>query len=427
MDNRDKKHLEENKKYTLLINYPVLWAGGIETYLASLMRYYLKEGHRVIWLTTSQYRENIAFDGLLDTPGLEIAIWEKWSRLFAAPKIHFEKNEQVIMITCRAAHYAAGELLRRKAGLRDFKHIYTVAHHSGSAYYPDRRMKSAWGKRVAYGYWKRTLEMLVKKDWLFCFAEIQLENYESHYHVSIPNKTGKLVPFVDSEQLHFDEENAGIREQERKDRFVITTCARFEFPHKGYILGLVDSYCRLKKEYPHIILQIIGDGSDGVMLREKIAALPDEIRKDIIMTGMVPPDNLNDYYKKSHVIVGLAGAILSGAQAGIPSVVVRHDCNICETYGFIEDAFDKTLCDIEGEEITPLLERCINMDREEYLRHSQAGFDRVQQEFADASKCMVDCYFRQQNENVFAEQNWYDRLIGRILYVITELKNRFER
>ena len=354
--NEKERNEKERNNYTLIINYPVLGAGGIETCLVALMRYYLKQGNRVIWLTTTRYRHNVAFKGLLETPGLEIVIWENWSRLFDAPRIVFGKNERVIMITCRAMHYIAGEALVRKAGTREFKHIYTVAHHSGPAYYPDRRMKTVLGKQLAYWYWKRILMQLVEKNCLFGFAPVQLDNYEAHYHVSIPNKMECLMPFVGSELGEFDEENAAVREQERKNRFIITTCARFEFPHKGYMLGLVDSFCLLKEKYPHVVLQIIGDGENREALIEKVSNLPDKIRRDIILTGIVSPDNLNGYYKNSHVIVGLAGAIMNGARSGIPSIVVRHNCNECEAYGFYEDAFEKSLCEEPGEDITSLLE-----------------------------------------------------------------------
>lgn len=417
----------EEKKYTLIINYPNLAAGGIETYLAALMRYYLKEGHRVIWITTTKHKRRIMFKGLTEESGLEITIWEKGSRYLSIPRIRFQEDERVIMLSCRAMQYVVGEGLKRRAKTREFKHFYTVAHFTGDSYYPDSCMKTVLGKQIVYRYWQKILKRMIANDCLMGFSEVHLNSYEAYYHVPISGKMERLVPIIDSDPVYFDERNTATREQERQERFVITTCGRLVFPHKAYILGLVDSYCRLKEKYPQIMLQIIGDGSGQEELKARVSGLPQSLRQDIILIGAVSPDELEDYYKKSHVIVGLAGAIINGAWSGIPSIVVRHYCDVCEAYGFVEDAFYQTLSEEKGEEITPLLERCITMSPEEYLRHGRAGFDRVQEDYAAMSDEPSYCYFEQSGlENTVIVRNLLDRVMGRILYVIVELKNRFK-
>lgn len=420
--------VEETKKETLIINYPNLTAGGIETHLAALMRYYLKEGHRVIWITTSQHYGTVVFKGLTEHPGLEIVIWEKADRYLSLPRIELEENERVIMFSYRAMQYVVGEELKRKAKTREFKHFYAVAHFTGESYYPDSAMKSTLGKQIVYRYWQKILKRMVANNCLMGFATVHLDNYEEYYQVPIANKTEKLVPFQDVEPISFNEQNTRNREQERRENFVITTCTRLEFPHKAYVLGLVDAYCRLKEKYPQVVLQIIGDGTGREKLEEKISTLAQNLRQDIRLTGTVSPDELDDYYKKSHVIVGLAGAIVSGAWSGIPSIVVRHYCDICETYGFIEDAYEQTLSEEKGEEITPFLEHCINMSAEEYLRHALTGFDRVQESYGDQPDCLPDEYLRKwQTKDTVAVHNLFERIIGRFLYLVLELKNRFER
>ena len=418
--------MDENKKYTLVINYAVLGAGGIEVALVSLMRYYLREGHRVVWITTSRNRNDVVYKGLLEEPGLEVIIWEKWERLFGIPRISFREDEHVIMITCRAMQYIVGEELKRKAGVPDFRHFYAIAHYTGNEYYPDRYMKTALGKRIAYRYWKKIAERMDANGCLKGFSVEHLEGYEPYYHMSVADKERKLMPGVITEPLCFDEENTSRREQEREDRFVIVTCARFEFPHKGYILGLVDSFCRLKKKYPQAMLQIIGGGEGEPVLQKKIAGIPEEIRRDIELIGIVSPDELERYYKNAHLIVGLAGAIMNGALSGIPSIVVRHSCSVCEAYGFYAEAWEKSLCEEEGEEITPLLEHCVTMSREEYLQRGRDGFQTVQKELETDEN--EDCYFEQFDPKpAVTVQGFRERILGRALYVIMELKNRFER
>jgi len=425
MDKQNMEQFPEGQKdrYTLIINYPVLLAGGIETGLVAVMRHFLREGHRVIWITTREYSGNVAFKGLLDNPKLETVIWEKWSRMFGIPRISFQKEERVIMLSCCAMHYVIGEELKRRADVREFKHYYLVSHFTGEEYYPDQFMKTGLIKNALYRYWQKILTRMVDNDCLRGFAPEHLENYEAYYHVSVPDKAQKILPDFDGGDMCFDVENTEAREKERSDRFVITTCSRFEFPHKAYILGLVDAFRRLKANYPQVVLQIIGGGEGEAALRQKIFTLPAEMQKDIILTGVVSPDDLPGYYRNSHVIVGVAGAVATGAYCSIPSIVVRHYCDVCEAYGFYEDAWEKSLSEEPGEEITPLLEHCITMSAEEYLRHGEEGF-------------LVELKDREAEPNYFFEQwdakdtvtvqSLGDRLEGRLLYIITELKNRFD-
>lgn len=417
---------KENRKekYTLIVNYPVLLAGGIETGLAAAMRHFLKEGHRVIWITTTEYCRSVVFRSLAEDPGLETVIWEKWERLLGIPRISFREDERVIMLSCCAMHYVIGEELKRRTKVREFKHYYIVSHFTGEEYYPDLFMKTRPGRKLLYGYWQKVLNRMVENDCLRGFSTEHLENYEDYYHISVADKEKKIIPDFDFGPLQFDEENTGNRERERGERFVISTCARFEFPHKAYILGLVDSFHTLKQKYPQTVLQIIGGGEGEAELKQKIAALPEEIRRDIRLTGVVSPDDLWNYYLDSHVIVGVAGAVAEGAYSSIPALVARHYCSVCETYGFYGDAWEKSLSEEPGEEITPWLERCITMDREEYLRRGREGFLA---ELKDRDP-QPDYFFQQWDaRDTVTVRNFGDRLAGRILYVITELKNRFER
>lgn len=414
---------KESTKHTLIINYPNLSAGGIEVGLVSLIRFFLNEGHRVIWITTTHHLNEVAFKGIVDDPRLEIVISEKWNRYFSIPHIHFRKEEQVIMITCRAMQYVVSEGMRRVAGTKEFKHFLLVAHFSGTEYYPDHYFKSKWGHEIAYRFWRTVVHRLVENDCLRGFSLKHLECYEDYYQVSISSKKEKLMPDFNS-NIVFDMKNAQNKSKERKDKFVITTCTRFEFPHKAYVLGLVDSFNTIKAKYPQAVLRIIGYGNGEAELKEKICQLAENVQKDIELVGMVSHDELERYYKDSHLIIGLAGAIIDGAQSGIPSLVVRHYCCDCETYGFFEDAFEKTLSEEKGENVIPFIESCITMDQEEYIDHAQKGF-MARAAFLNADP---DSFFKQNTDkNEITVRFPWESALGRILFIITELKNRAER
>ena len=43
---------------------------------------------------------------------------------------------------------------------------------------------------------------------------------------------------------------------------IMMTAARAEFPNKGYMMGLVDDFVRLKEKFPDVKLEIIAAGDD---------------------------------------------------------------------------------------------------------------------------------------------------------------------
>ena len=65
------------------------------------------------------------------------------------------------------------------------------------------------------------------------------------------------------------------------DSNIIMTAARADFPYKGYMLGLIDDFVILKKDFPHIKLQIISAGDDIDELKTKIRQTSEDVRKDI--------------------------------------------------------------------------------------------------------------------------------------------------
>lgn len=418
--------INTEEKYTLVINYPTLSAGGIEVSLAALMRYSLSEGHRVIWITTTHCLQEIAFTGIADDPRLEIVISERWNRYFGVADIRFQESERVVMISCRAMSYIVAEEIKRRARVRSFQHFFTVAHFAGSAYYPDRYLKHKWVRSIVFHFWKKIVSRLVENDCLRAFSLKHLECYEDYYGVPIPDKPDKVIPAFDFAHREFDLPNAENRARERSRRFVITTCSRFTFPHKGYLLGLIDAFRIIKAKYPYAELWIIGHGEGETALREKIGMLPPDAQSGVKMVGLVSPDDLQGYYKQSNLIVGLAGAIWDGAMSGIPSLVVRHYCYDCETYGYFGDASNKVLSEEQGEGIVPYIEATINMEQEAYIDHARKGY---------AAAC--DCDESEENPNYFFEQRnaasaitvyrpW-EPILGRILYVMFMIRDRFFR
>lgn len=113
---------------------------------------------------------------------------------------------------------------------------------------------------------------------------------------------------------------------------LIMTAARAEFPFKGYIIGLIDDFAELKKDYPSLKLSIVSAGDDIDEVKEKIEALPADIANDIKLVSWLSYDRLLEFIKGCKLFLGMGTSILDAALQYKPGVVVGYD-----TYENISD------------------------------------------------------------------------------------------
>lgn len=422
-----KEHLPEKKKDTLIINYDVMLAGGVETHFASLMKACIAKGYRVIWITSELFLKQVAFDGLVDNPGLEIIVTRSRLHFLDIPKISLAEDERVIMFTCEPLAYMVSEKIRMEAGTKKFLHYLAVPHFTGKSVFPDRYPKSKPMQKLIYHYLRRILGRTAASNCILGFAPKHLETYESYYQIPLAEKTKQVIPGYDMVFSSFDKENTKARCVERNEKFVITSCSRFEFPHKAYLLGLVDAFAKVKEKYPQVVLQLVGYGSGQQELENRIMALPESVRRDIHMLGMLSPEALEQCYKNSQLVVGLAGAVITGARCGIPSLIARHYNYDCETYGFFGDVPEKTLCEEEGMDIVPFIEDCINMDMETYLQHVEKAARVMEQHRNTEIPSLEDRFASTEKTCPKFVRNSLEMLIAKVLYVVCCVLRRKER
>jgi hypothetical protein len=89
----------DNKKNTLIIIYRSLQVGGIENYVANIMRNSLKSGKRVIWICNTARLVSDVYRDILEDKHLEIIkINFAGLNLYEIPRISFSKGENVKII-----------------------------------------------------------------------------------------------------------------------------------------------------------------------------------------------------------------------------------------------------------------------------------------------------------------------------------------
>lgn len=93
----------------------------------------------------------------------------------------------------------------------------------------------------------------------------------------------------------------------------ILTISRFEFPFKGYVLGLIADFEVFNRRYPNSTLTIIGHGPGEGRVLDLIKRLPISIQQNINLIQRVPIELIDSYLDSCDVYVGMGTTVLSAA------------------------------------------------------------------------------------------------------------------
>ncbi len=351
----------------LVVNFSNMRPGGIETMLAYLIQHAQSQGMRVIWITSTVLYPQASYRNVVDYDRVEAVVLKPWQmNLLWLPRLPLGEQDDVVMLSTTPLRYIAFDSYRTKYSVRSFRHYLMVPHFQDAQNFPDQYFGWKPLRQAAYGYMTRVARKLDGHDALRAFSMKHLDTYESYYGFPIDRKQEKIMATtrpnmeVTGEQLY-------AKAAQRSERFEITTCSRFDFPHKGYLLGLLRIYGKLKPEYPQLALTVVGYGPGQKQMEQIIASFPPEVGQSITFTGMLSNDEAVDIFARSHLFVGLAGAAGDAAKAAVPTLVVRHYSETCQTYGFYETAHMKTLCEEEGEDIEGYIRQAMTMHEDAYV------------------------------------------------------------
>ena len=152
----------------------------------------------------------------------------------------------------------------------------------------------------------------------------------------------------------------------------ICAIARFDFPFKIYILGLIDIFIALSVKYPMLKLIIIGKGPDRGTVVKKIEGLDKTIAEKITLLDGVPYEKLKTYIDSAYINVGMGTTILDFANRSVPSIVSLANETEDVSYGIWSDNWH-VLGGFLHDDMAPLkaISRCIEdvleMNQKEYI------------------------------------------------------------
>lgn len=360
---------------TLIVNWGSLTKfGGIERITYYLIKFMSENSVRVIWLKNKKSVIGDAFKTILNHKNVEtVNVSENHLFWFKHDKVSISKEENVVIVSYTVFDMLRALTLKKELKGNNVTCFYTVPDTTGNFFFIERYFKG-WLNKYVYLHIKETLSNWNKVGLIFFCARLQITSFENNYHLVVDNPDEKLIKAMyPPEPLNEDDL---IERSKRRGNFNIITVGRFDFPHKGYMLGLLKAFARLKPKYPKMTLTIIGKGKDEQKLIEEINQLDEQCRKDIFLHGEVAHSQLPDYYRDKHLSIAVAGSTGDAAKNGVISLVARnHYSEECEVYGYIPEKRSLAVSSEKGYLVDPFIEEVINWTDEEYIRKSKQAYN----------------------------------------------------
>lgn len=362
----------EYNKSLLIIYQGIMQVGGIENYVYKLAKDFLSYGGTVILhmkrgcIIDNEYGDIIKHPSLYVTSGL---LTPKDVRKCCRGK----EISCIKILSFTALNFTLSDMLKRSLSKKyQVDTFFCIPHFVGRSIY----LEDGYSGNSKYAINKRYGNIIGKlnnNDCIRYFAKKHLETMTKRYSFSLkPNESDCYIPHVVLAPHVFNEKR--VRELWRREQFNILTISRFEFPHKGYIIGLVDAFELLKEKYPKITLTICGYGVSQGELMDRISKLNEKVKKDVRLIGKTAPDKLVDLYNDANLNISVAGCYHQGVANGTLSLPARHYSYKCEVYGFSPEANAFSLGEEQGQPVIPFIEKVINMPEEEYVSRCEASF-----------------------------------------------------
>lgn len=408
-----------DKVSTIVILYDHMLTGGIENYIINLILACKKKGYRIIWISPVDRKIAPEFkDILLDDYITIINCYKRHMQWFKYDDIVFNTNEIVRILSFTVFDFYRSEQIRKKYSKKCEMHsFYLIPHFTGNPYFIERYFNGKM-KSIIKKIMQSKINGMIKNNNIVFFSKRHIKSLSENYNIKINNADEKLLaPYINIEP--FDYNNADERSE--RNNFNIITIGRFEFPHKGYIIGLVKTFAKLKQKYPFLTLNIIGYGDNEQQLLDVIKETSPKIQEDIKLIGQVSPLRLSEYFRKSHLNISVAGAVKDGAHCGVISLPARHYTYECEVYGYLPESKDSILSDIPGIPVDVFIEEVINMSKQNFIDMCKKSYDTFDTRETNNPLYILD----RKNIEIQKQISIVDIIFIRIIYRLLQIKNKF--
>ena len=366
---------------TLILQYFHFNAGGVQSYYARLMKYARNLGMRVIFLLDGEATIEKGWDEILSKYEVEVyyvrGVYPFYSiKNKEGKRLKLYPNEEIIAIAAMYKYWIMGTFLQKKFEVKSLNNFFYIVHPYGIRLIgrSGKPHRTEGNSALNKFFFKKILAPMVTNN-AIVFMDDETKNFAKEYYQSYDFDLSKLeIIHLGMEEGDNIEENA-VKEKYYSEHRQILTAGRFDFPFKGYILGTIDAFAKLQKDYPNTELLIIGSESlEGErMVAEKISHYGPEVANRIKVLKSLPYEHFLQYMKNAYAFVGIGTTLLDAAKMGVPGVVGIANMYDDISYGLWEDtpdilggSYEENLA--TKSTITDDLSRILEMSYEDYLQ-----------------------------------------------------------
>lgn len=379
-----------NNSETFIILHRRLKMGGIETGSIEMMKNALAHNKRTIWVGNVDKVYDKNFSNVINNPKLEFCPYNySHLDLYKLPEFKVSSGEIITIVCFDIFKMFLAFKIRKQLKQNIVKVLFITPHFTGETIFCEESFCGLFKKVVKHFCGKIYLDVYNAGSLNF-FSKTHAEVLESTYGITLPNSERYLVPNL-SERMPFNYEKR--RKVFNKKEFTIISAGRFEFPHKGFLLGLVRVFAELVHGYPHIKLLIIGDGPDKSILVELINSLDENVKSRICLRPPVTPEELSEIMRDCNLNISVAGCATMGARCGVLTLPARHYNYDCEVYGFMPDSFGKTTSEEPGSPVKKFIVKTLLMTEDEYVEKCYRSYAAY-----DSDICDVNYPFNQKQD-----------------------------
>ncbi len=345
----------------LIFIYPTMNPiGGIQEYIYYHVQNALNAGTRVGWIKSKDGEVHDGLKDVMDAPTL----WVRDEVNFQELQSYLRENAitKLNIITFAMFDFETAEITKKNITTCPVNTFYFVPHFEGAYYYLEEYFEHDQAAIIQKQLSELYLAMQQNGN-LYYFDKKHEQSMHEHYGIPIEKPAEFLVPLA-FENLPFDSQK--VWNLYHRSRFNILIVSRMFFPHKGFMIGALKAFIRLKPQYGQLELTVVGDGEGMERFKKIVSECPEETSKDIHLIGTVPPRQLYKYYDDANLLISVAGCLLGGARRGILSIPAQHYSYSCDGYGFLPDCVNCSLETRNGISIDTLIKQAIQMSYETY-------------------------------------------------------------
>ena len=401
----------------IVLNDTLGAVGGSHTLFLRMCRWYRKQGIAVSFFCNN--RDNEAIASQLEEMGVTIYVIDTTDVRATYNLIKSIDDGQLQIISFWSNRYLDVEAVKYKYNLLFDNYIYLIHPRcliKGESY----NSRNALINAIRNGY-KRIIPKMCSNNAIISADDINIKETEKYYDF-------RMIPEPPIIRLPMNIDPVGKEEVIRegyKNRIIMTSC-RADFPYKGYVVGLVDEFVKLKKNYPDIELHIVCDGEDIGVLQDKINGVPEEAHESITLSGWMSYEELKTAMNKCMLYIGMGSSIFDSSLRYKPSAVIKFDTMECiGRYYTTENPYDMAAKEDITEPAAKMMERVLKMSYEEYKDFSQKSFEEVKKIYGIDN--VMNQFMKHRTNDKRSIMDRRDYLLVRLNNIINSIRFRNQK